>query len=400
MPCCKLARRSIPLVLLILCGTPLPAIDHPALIGPNLGATGTPLTSIDPATGLGTPLVSLTEPGDALWQFSVVDQFHDVWIGAKSVDFDFRFVTVDPNTGDAAVSPPFAPEPWSLQFDAVLRELIVVRPFVGTLQVGRVDPVTADFTLITVIDPGLGSPVPGRPALLDSGNHELYVFLRSGSGARFFVIVDTQSGSVTSGSPWVGEPTDYLAMNAAGGKLYGLDADGLLASINALDGTHLPLADLSGHWTPLVDPIDPDGARLYAVRREDPSDPQPMLAAVDLTDPGDATVEILGPAPTGHLLTVRSLWARDPFLRGDANSDAIIDLSDVLFTLTRLFVPGGDSAACLDSADSNDDGRIDLLDPLTTLQVLFDDSSTLQLPTECTVDESIDALDCDTYDCP
>src|SRR4030095_13920324 len=52
-----------------------------------------------------------------------------------------------------------------------------------------------------------------------------------------------------------------------------------------------------------------------------------------------------------------------PFRRGDANSDAILDLSDAIFTLASLF-SGGPAPACEDAADSNDDGTLDISDAI------------------------------------
>ncbi len=58
------------------------------------------------------------------------------------------------------------------------------------------------------------------------------------------------------------------------------------------------------------------------------------------------------------------------FLRGDANDDSDVDLSDAIATLTFLFV-GNQPIPCEDAADSNDDGTIDLSDALSTLNFLF-----------------------------
>ncbi|MEC7923292.1 MAG: hypothetical protein VX496_07845, partial [Planctomycetota bacterium] len=59
-----------------------------------------------------------------------------------------------------------------------------------------------------------------------------------------------------------------------------------------------------------------------------------------------------------------------PFLRGDSNADARIDLSDAIFSLRYLF-QGGDAPPCLDALDSNDSGIIDISDPAHILRHLF-----------------------------
>jgi N-acetylneuraminic acid mutarotase len=58
------------------------------------------------------------------------------------------------------------------------------------------------------------------------------------------------------------------------------------------------------------------------------------------------------------------------FLRGDANLDEKLDISDALFILGALFL-GGEAFGCEDAADTNDDGRIDLSDAVFGLGYLF-----------------------------
>jgi len=58
------------------------------------------------------------------------------------------------------------------------------------------------------------------------------------------------------------------------------------------------------------------------------------------------------------------------FTRGDANQDALIDISDPIFVLGFLFV-GSRTPSCLDACDSNDDGRVDVSDAIYTLSFLF-----------------------------
>ena len=44
------------------------------------------------------------------------------------------------------------------------------------------------------------------------------------------------------------------------------------------------------------------------------------------------------------------------FIRGDANSDLMVDLSDAIYVLSYLFL-GFAEPPCLKAADSNDSGR-------------------------------------------
>lgn len=56
-------------------------------------------------------------------------------------------------------------------------------------------------------------------------------------------------------------------------------------------------------------------------------------------------------SPAGH----------SPFVRGDANQDGVVDISDGSFILNYLF-RGGSAPGCADPADANDDGVIDISD--------------------------------------
>ncbi len=58
------------------------------------------------------------------------------------------------------------------------------------------------------------------------------------------------------------------------------------------------------------------------------------------------------------------------FLRGDANRDAAIDISDALGVLEYLFI-GGARPYCLDAADANDDGSVNITDAIGLLDHLF-----------------------------
>jgi CxxC motif-containing protein (DUF1111 family) len=58
------------------------------------------------------------------------------------------------------------------------------------------------------------------------------------------------------------------------------------------------------------------------------------------------------------------------FVRGDANDDGALDLSDALFTLNYLFL-GTESPPCLSASDTNDDGLLDLSDGIFFLGFLF-----------------------------
>ena len=58
------------------------------------------------------------------------------------------------------------------------------------------------------------------------------------------------------------------------------------------------------------------------------------------------------------------------FIRGDANADQELDISDAISTLAFLFL-GRSAGSCLDAQDANDDGGIDVSDPVYVFGYLF-----------------------------
>lgn len=91
------------------------------------------------------------------------------------------------------------------------------------------------------------------------------------------------------------------------------------------------------------------------------------------------------------------------FVRGDANQDGSTNLSDVVFLLGALFVPGAPFPSCADAADADDDGALNLGDVVYQLSWLFAPSAPpLNTPTGpcCGPDPSADPLDCARFDCP
>lgn len=83
------------------------------------------------------------------------------------------------------------------------------------------------------------------------------------------------------------------------------------------------------------------------------------------------------------------------FVRGDVNDDALIDISDTVFTLNYLFVFGPEPS-CLDAADLNNDGTVDVSDTVYLLNFLFIFGRPIPSPSPaCGFDVgTIDSLDC------
>lgn len=59
------------------------------------------------------------------------------------------------------------------------------------------------------------------------------------------------------------------------------------------------------------------------------------------------------------------------FVRGDANADGVIDLSDPITILSRLFLGGIGEFECADAVNANADGDIDISDGILLLHHLF-----------------------------
>ncbi|MDO8560404.1 MAG: alpha/beta fold hydrolase [bacterium] len=59
-----------------------------------------------------------------------------------------------------------------------------------------------------------------------------------------------------------------------------------------------------------------------------------------------------------------------PFVRGDANADGEVDITDPIVTLEALFLDTG-VTLCNDAADTNDNSAVDISDPIATLGFLF-----------------------------
>jgi len=76
--------------------------------------------------------------------------------------------------------------------------------------------------------------------------------------------------------------------------------------------------------------------------------------------------------PAGALLLfcVSGLRAQAHMLRGDANHDMDLDVSDPVATLSYLFL-GLSEPPCLDAADADDSGDLDVTDAILTINFLF-----------------------------
>ena len=82
------------------------------------------------------------------------------------------------------------------------------------------------------------------------------------------------------------------------------------------------------------------------------------------------------------------------FVRGDANDDQQIDLSDTVYLLNNLFLDGP-APYCADAADANDSGEVDISDAITMLFSLYGGQGPLPAPSaQRGFDRTVDKLFC------
>lgn len=85
------------------------------------------------------------------------------------------------------------------------------------------------------------------------------------------------------------------------------------------------------------------------------------------------------------------------FVRGNADGEGDIDITDAVFLLNHLFLSGV-APGCLDAADANDDGELDLSDAVFSLNFQFLGGIPPASPFPgCGIDGWIDGLDCGSY---
>ncbi len=105
-----------------------------------------------------------------------------------------------------------------------------------------------------------------------------------------------------------------------------------------------------------------------------------VLATVTIDSPTQATVR----TPEASTLGRYNLRAETEFgdvelidvfevgfIRGEVNSDGVLDISDPVHIFEYVFVGTAEIPRCLDSADANDDGVLDISDPVLLLDHLF-----------------------------
>ncbi len=120
-------------------------------------------------------------------------------------------------------------------------------------------------------------------------------------------------------------------------------------------------------------------------------------ATFTLPGTGTQNLCVIATSECGTVLpaTCTSVSCSSDFSRGDVNADGQADISDTIFLLFSLFVPGSPAVSCSDAADTNDDGLVDVTDAVRGLQTVFGQAGPLQSPyLSCGSDPTADSLDC------
>jgi hypothetical protein len=137
----------------------------------------------------------------------------------------------------------------------------------------------------------------------------------------------------------------------------------------------------------LVDGLPPFDGRLLPASEVPLTLAWISVAAVDREGPNTTEmrfVDGLGSPPINNLISVSNrpkgadvfddatiTVLRVPyFLRGDANGQGRVDISDPIYLIAFLFM-AGKPIKCLDAADANDDERIDVSDAIFLLSYMF-----------------------------
>lgn len=231
------------------------------------------------------------------------------------------------------------------------------------------------------------------------------------TGIDTLYTVDPTDGSLTPVSTALVPPLTALSFDPVTGELYGLERLllGVFGSfvvnvyrIDPTDGSYEFLGD-GGNFVGLA--FDLDG-RLFASDTGDTLAP-PGIAPSTLAElnPFDGTV-LTTLQLTADNIVALAFWqetATGAFSRGDTNGDSAVDVSDSIFLLAALFVPGSPAFQCEDSADTNDDGNLDVSDAVYLLASLFvPGSPPPPAPTlpQCGLDPTADGFECSTPTCP
>jgi hypothetical protein len=94
---------------------------------------------------------------------------------------------------------------------------------------------------------------------------------------------------------------------------------------------------------------------------------------------GCGSVEVPDQGGGGGDVETLALLLEKTFIRGDANQDGEVNITDPIEILVYLF-NGGAAPECQDMADASDDGMVDIGDPIIILGALFQGTANIPAP--------------------
>ncbi len=158
-----------------------------------------------------------------------------------------------------------------------------------------------------------------------------------------------------------------------------------------------------------LDPVGTESVLQIGVEAAEPQGPEPQtgrLSYASLTGSAESvdivlTVDgsraaICNRDTVGLDLSFEETQGKGPFIRGDANDDAVVDIADGIWILAEQF-RGGPASVCQSAADANADGRADIADATYLLSFQFRGGPAPEFPfEEC---DLID-IDADDLECP
>ena len=223
------------------------------------------------------------------------------------------------------------------------------------------------------------------------------------------VLVETLAGTATSTALALGAATEYCVVGVANGTAApgtcatgSCDIPAVGVAPSAIDCvTDYEFCEVTVTWTNgetnyssievLVDGVS------AAILPGTDSTAIVTLAATEVV----STIEVVATDICGIALAPISCTAEclpERFIRGDANGDNSVDISDVIASLGFTF--SGNPVGCLDALDGNDSGSVDISDAIFMLAYIFSASSEPFAPfPACGVDPTDDGIDCANYTC-
>ena len=318
-------------------------------------------------SNLATASVSLNNSAGGLAQFLSVPGFFP------------RDLAYDPDQDDLYVTDSFSSEIRVFGSDLVEKRVIDTglnnlrgvgyNTLLDVLLVSR-----ANSSLVTFIDPLTGTPLSSFPSSseeitaisYDTAEDDWLLFRNTGGSDSEVLRMEAADG--LEGNPLgnISPPqTSGLILSNGmtslddGTLLLGIDATGIGSSVSQLTPFGFPLSYSM--------PMGAIGDSLTLL-----NNPWTGIETMG------STVIVAGNA-TSTLYKLILVSDGPDFLRGDSDSNSLVNLADAIFTATWLF-SDGTAPSCMDAADANDDGRLDISDPLYTLLYLFAGSAPPPIP--------------------